>query len=310
MIETIKYKGNIGFYLYQFIYRLYRIIKYERLSDEDYLKKHFKKMQDYVLNLDNPKTLNEKIQWLKIHDRSDFHSLLADKYGVRDYVKKEFGEDLLIPLIHVTSNYKDINIDLFPEYPCIIKATHDSGSYLIIKDKKEINLEKLILDCRWWLKRNYYLVDREWQYKNIEPRIVIEKLLLTKEGKIPNDFKLNVINGKVEFIYVSIDREGKNKRNIYSIDWNPLHFTWAVKSKDIAHLRGEEINPPSTLAQMIEIAERIGKYFAYVRVDFYDVDGKLYFGEVTQHHGGGFDQIRPLEMDYKYGELLDLKKSS
>jgi hypothetical protein len=309
MIETIKYKGNIGFYLYQYIYRLYRIIKYERLSDEDYLKKHFKKMQGYELNLNNPKTLNEKIQWLKINDRSNFHSMLADKYGVRDYIKKEFGEDLLIPLAFVTANYNEINLSNIPDYPCIVKATHDSGSYLIIKDKSKIDFNKLFVDCRWWLTRNYYLVDREWQYKNIKPRIVIEKLLLTANGKIPNDFKLNVINGKVAFVYVSIDREGKNKRNIYDKDWNPLNFTWALKSKDIANLRGEEIKPPATINRMIEIAEKIGGNFPYVRVDFYDVDGKLYFGEITQHHGGGFDQIRPVEMDYKYGELLDLKVS-
>jgi len=309
MLEPLKYKGNLGFLFYKYIHRIYRFIKYERLTDTDYLKKHFKTMQGYELNLDNPKTLNEKIQWLKIHDRSNFHSMLADKYVVRDYIKKEFGEDLLIPLAFVTSNYKDITLSNIPDYPCIVKATHDSGSYLIIKDKSKVDYNKLLVDCRWWLNRNYYLVDREWQYKNIKPRIVIEKLLLTAKGKIPNDFKLNVINGKVAFIYVSIDREGKNKRNIYDRDWNPLYFTWALKNKDIVHLRGEEINPPATLNRMIEIAEKIGEDFPYVRVDFYDVDGKLYFGEITQHHGGGFDQIRPIEMDYKYGELLDLKVS-
>jgi hypothetical protein len=307
MLEPLKYKGNLGFLFYKYIHRIYRFIKYERLTDTDYLEKHFKTMQGYELNLDNPKTLNEKIQWLKIHDRSSFHSIMADKYGVRDYIKKEFGEDLLIPMAFVTSNYKDITLNNIPDYPCIAKATHDSGSYLIIKDKSKVDYNKLFVDCRWWLNRNYYLVDREWQYKNIKPRIVIEKLLLTAKGKIPNDFKLNVINGKVAFIYVSIDREGKNKRNIYDRDWNPLYFTWALKSKDIAHLRGEEINPPATFNRMIEIAEKIGQDFLYVRVDFYDVDGKLYFGEITQHHGGGFDQIRPIEMDYKYGELLDLK---
>lgn len=309
MLESIKYRGNLGFLIYKYIYRLYRIIKYERLSDVVYLKKQFKTMQGYELNLDNPKTLNEKIQWLKINDRSNFHSIMADKYGVREYIKKEFGEDLLIPLVFVTSNHKDITLSNIPDYPCIVKATHDSGSYLIIKDKNKIDYKKLLVDCRWWLTRNYYLVDREWQYKNIKPRIVIEKLLLMAEGKIPNDFKLNVINGKVEFIYVSIDREEINKRNIYDRDWNPLFFTWSLKNKDISKLRGEEINPPATFYRMIEIAEKIGQDFQYVRVDFYDVDGKLYFGEITQHHGGGFDQIRPIEMDYKYGELLDLKMS-
>ena len=116
----------------------------------------------------------------------------------------------------------------------------------------------------------------------------------------------NCINGKVEFIYVSVDREGKNKRNIYDPNWNPLHFTWAGKNKDISNLRGPEIPRPVNLDKMIEIAEQIAREFYYVRIDFYDVDGKVYFGEITQHHGGGFDRILPIDYDLFYGKLVKL----
>jgi len=307
MLENIKYKGELGFLIYKYLFRLKRLLTSEFISDKKYICKLFLKRQGYLLNLDNPKSLNEKIQWLKLNNRSDLHTQLADKFAVRQYIKSNFGEEYLIPLLFETSDFNQIVPENLPEVPFIIKASHDSGSYVIVKDKSKINWSKLRVDCRWWLCKNYYWFEREWQYKNIKPRIIVEKLLLNKSGIIPFDYKLNVINGKVEFIYVSVDRENTNKRNIYSSNWEPLHFTWASKNKKTDELRGPEIPMPSTMNDMIDIAERVGKIFPYIRVDFYDVDGKVYFGEITQHHGGGFDQIKPIEWDYKLGALLDLK---
>jgi hypothetical protein len=137
---------------------------------------------------------------------------------------------------------------------------------------------------------------------------VVEKLLVTKDGKIPNDYKINCFHGEIGFIYVSVDREGKNKRNIYDKNWNPLHFTWGAKSKEVDKIRGEEIAPPDSLAEMIRLAKQLSKDFPYVRVDFYDVDGRIYFGEITQHHGGGGDNMRPFEWDEKFGAMIQLPK--
>jgi hypothetical protein len=306
MFKELKYKGELGFFTYKLIYRVLRYLKSDCKSDEKYLSELFYKRHGFKLNLRKPKTLNEKIQWLKINNRADFHTQLADKYAIRDYISKNIGEEYLIPLVYHTQNYKDIKPENLPDYPFIIKANHDSGSYKIVKDKSQIDWDKLRVDCRWWLSNNYYWFEREWQYKNITPRIIVEKLLVLKSGIIPFDYKLNVIKGKVEFIYVSLDRENANKRNIYDRNWEPLYFTWANKNKNIQELRGAEIEKPKTIDRMIEIAEEIGALFPYVRVDFYDVDGKIYFGEITQHHGGGFDQIQPIELDYKYGDLIDL----
>jgi hypothetical protein len=302
--NDIKYCGWFGYYFYQFIYKSYRWIKYDRLSDEVFLKKRFLKLQGYKLDLKTPKSLNEKINWLKLNYSHPHETILADKYAVREYISKEIGEKYLIPLVFTTKNVKEINFKNFPDYPVIVKANHDSGSYLIIRDKAKVDWSNLRIDCRFWLSRNYYWIERERQYKQIQPRIIIEKLLITKDGKIPFDYKLHCINGKVEFIYVSIDREGDNKRNIYSRDWDPLLFTWANKNKNVHNLRGIEIHKPSNMDKMIELAEIIARDFPYVRIDFYDVDGKIYFAEVTQHHGGGFDKIKPIEWDYKYGTLL------
>ena len=310
-IEELKYQNGIFFYLVLFAYKTYRFIRYNRFSDEVYLKRKFPKAQDYALNLDEPRSLNEKIQWLKIHDRRDINTILADKYGVRDYIKREFGEEYLIPLVMVTHNPKEIVPENLPDYPFIVKCNHDSGHYQIVRDKSSIDWKKLQVDLKWWMSFNYYYLDREWQYKNMVPKIIVEKLLFDKNGKIPNDYKLHCINGKVDFVYVSVDREGKNKRNIYDRDWQPLPFVFAGKEKiKKGAIRGEEINPPASYQQMLTFAEKIAKLYDYVRVDFYDVDGKLYFGEVTHHHGGGFDQIRPIEWDYKIGEKITLTKRS
>jgi hypothetical protein len=306
--KDLRYKGNLIFIAHNLIYRFYRKLRYDWVDDTTYLKRLFKVRQEYELNLDQPKSLNEKLQWLKIHDRKPIYSQLADKYASRSFVKEFFGEKYLIPLLYSTDDYRDIIPENMPDGHFVVKANHDSGSFKIIRDKSSVDWKKLQSDCRWWLSINYFWFEREWCYKNIKPIIIVERLLETQEGKIPNDYKIHCINGKVSFIYVSIDREGINKRNIYDSDWKALPFTWAAKGKDILKQRGEEINPPTSFNQMKQMAEKVAEMFPYVRVDFYDVDGKIYFGEITQFHGGGFDQIRPLEWDYKYGEMINLIK--
>jgi hypothetical protein len=230
-LENLKYKNAFLFYLMMYFTKAHRWLRYERLSDRVYLEMIFPKAQEYELNLDNPRSLNEKIQWLKIHDRRDLNTLLADKYLVRDYIKQHFGEEFLIPLEKTTIDPKEINFENLPDYPVIVKCNHDSGHYQIIRDKSTVDWRKLQIDLKWWMSFNYYMQDREWQYKNMKPTILVEKLLFDKNGRIPNDYKLHCINGKVDFIYVSVDREGKNKRNIYDREWNPLPFVFAAKGK-------------------------------------------------------------------------------
>ena len=305
-IQQLKYQGEIGFWTYIFLAKIRRYWTNYRFSDEDYVTKVFNKAHDYPLNLTSPKTLNEKIQWLKLYDRKPIYSTYADKYAVRAYIKEVLGEEYLIPLVKFTHNYKEISPENFPDYPVIVKGNHDSGSFIIVKDKTKVNWHQLRTNCREWLQFNYYWEDREYPYKSIKPGIIVEKLLQTSDGKIPNDYKLNVFNGKVEFIYVAVDREGENKRNIYSKDWTPLYFQWAKRYKNNPNLRGPEVPAPQSLPLMIELAEKLGQQFPYVRIDFYDVDGKVYFGEITQFQGGGFDQMQPESYDHEYGKLIEL----
>lgn len=305
LIDLFKYNKLIS-PAYLHIRNFMFFMTNKRFSDEKILKRMFKKYQGYELDLESPKTLNEKLQWLKIHDRKDYHTINADKYAAREYIRNSFGEEYLIPLVFHTTDYRELKPENLPDYPFVIKTNHGFGNTIIVREKNKIDWDKVRMDYKRWLKNNYYYFEREWQYKNIKPRIVVEKLLLSKDGKLPNDYKLNFIEGKLEFIYVSVEREGPNKRNIYDSEWNPMYFTWARKGKDLSKLRGSEIQPPPMLAKMIEFGTIIAKLYKYVRVDFYDVDGVLYFGEITQCHGGGFDQMLPYEYDLLYGQKINL----
>lgn len=280
----------------------------ERYSPEKWAKKHFKDVFGRELDLNNPQTLNEKIQWLKLYYNVDnpFYTQCADKYGMREYVAKEFGEEYLVPLLYNTKDWRDIKYENIPDCHCIVKANHTSAQYFIIRDKDTVDFEWLRKECKSWLKTNYYKLGKEWQYKNIERRIIVEKLLETKSGKIPNDYKLHFINGEFQFIYVSYDREGLNDRCLYDENWNRLPFVWLDEKNYKPSLNSSDVPKPETFEKMLEFGKKVAQNFKYVRVDFYDVDGKLYFGEITLHHGGGFDKFFPEEYDLYYGKKLDL----
>lgn len=293
------YKGH--FFLKYVIPRYVMGEKY----DEKVIKKRFRQVFGRDLDLTHPQTLNEKIQWLKLYVHEDFHTICADKYRCRE-VWKQYGESGLVPLLYKTSDYKDIVLENIPDEPCIIKANTGSGTYHIIRDKKDIDMKALQRECRLWLAGNYYYVSQEWQYKNIQPCYIIEKLLLDSKGRIPNDYKFHFINGELQFIYCSIDREGENYRSIYSPEWERLDIEWVAKDSHKGGKIGKDIDPPKNLSQMIEIGRDIAKNFAYVRVDFYEVDGKMYYGEITLHHGSGFDTFEPKKYDFVFGEKLIL----
>jgi len=304
----IRAKLRTNYYLFSIYYSFrYRIPEalFGKRRDIRISKKKFKKYFGRKINLKNPQTLNEKIQWLKINVREDFQTVCADKYKAREYWSK-FGTDGLVPLLFQTYDWKDITLEVIPDEPCIIKANNGSGEYFIVRDKKQIDINYIRKMCRIWLSRNYYLQEQEWQYKNIKPCIIIEKLLLDKNGKIPNDYKFNFINGELQFIYCSIDREGENYRAIYSPEWKRMDFEWVAKSDHKGALVGKGIETPKNYEKMIAIAKEIAKNFCYVRVDFYEVEGKLYYGEITLHHGSGYDTFEPEKYDYIYGGKMVL----
>lgn len=305
--DYLASKGNFGLTIYSCILRL-RVLLSKKESDEVVTARRFKRVFGRDIDMVNPRTLNEKIQWLKLNYRKDIQTVLADKFCARAYLAQKFGDQYLIPLLFETSDWRNITIDNLPDEPFIIKPNHGTGQYTIVRDKSRVDIVELRTKCVEWLSTDFYRVTQEWQYKNIKRRIIIEKLLQTKDGSIPNDYKLNYFNGKLEFIYCSVGRESENKRNVYDPNWNPIYFSWVEPHKDASNIRGKEIPAPPSFNKMKEIGDEIAKMFTYVRVDFYDVDGKLYFGEVTFHHGGGYDVFVPEKFDWLFGEKLKLPR--
>lgn len=304
--DLFKHNSVLFLSYYKIPFYLKFFIPQRIFGDKRMIEKRYEKLFGRKLDLENPKTLTEKLQWLKLNERNDFHTLCADKLRVRDYYSENFGDEYLVPLLFKTDNWREITKDNIPDVPCVLKANTGCGTYKIIFDKTNVDWELLRNQCRLWIERNHYYRSQEWQYKNIKPAFIVEKLLLTKDGKLPNDYKLHFINGKLEFIHCNIDRGDMDYKNFYDSNWNPVNFTWLKKEVSSDYVRNNDVQRPATLDKMIEIGSEIAKQFKYVRVDFYDVDGKLYYGEITLYHGSGLNVFSPQERDLYYGNLLSL----
>jgi len=269
------------------------------LDDLEFAKIHYLKKFDKALNIYQPVSFTEKIQWLKLNDRSELHTICADKLAVRDFVTKTIGPEYLIPLIFNTKNPEDITTDTIPEFPVIIKPNHDSGTHFIIRNKKDHDFKKIRKSLKQSLQKNYYFFWREWQYKNIIPSIIVEKLLTQENGQLPYDYKFHCFNGKMNFIQVSIDSEHSIKINLHDENWNLLPFQYEYENAPITPV-------PKKLKLMIKLAEKLAKPFSYVRIDFYENNNKVFFGEITFHPTSGFGQFTPTKWDLKMGEKIIL----
>tara|TARA_R110000764_G_scaffold28677_2_gene67532 strand:+ start:9197 stop:10168 length:972 start_codon:yes stop_codon:yes gene_type:complete len=311
LLKKFYDNSDVGYLILNPFLKLYNFIAFDFLSDEHILKKKYYKRFRKKLNLRNPRTLNQKILWLKLNDRTPAHTQWADKLRVRELVKLEIGESYLVPLLYTTKDVKNIVEKNLPDEPCIIKTNHDSGGGIFVTNKKGLDYKSIQRKLKRRLKINYYQKSKEWQYKNITPCIVVEKLLVTKNGQIPNDYKLHCFNGKVRMIQVDMGRGTSNHyRNWYNTDWQREPYKWSSPKGPGKYTDPsiDDVPRPETLEKMISLSERISSHFDYVRVDWYDVDGKLYFGEVTFHHDGGTKPILPEQWDLILGNELILTK--
>ncbi len=271
------------------------------LPDRLFLKRQYKKRLGKELDLKNPKTFNEKIQWLKLNDRTPLHTIISDKYAVREYVKKKIGLVYLIPLIHHTQDVNEIRAENLPDYPFIIKTNHDSSGGIIIRDKSKADWTAIRKKLKTLLSKNYYHHAREWQYKHIKPRIIVEKLLMDDKGNIPYDYKLFCFHGQVKFIEVDINREKDHCINYYTPQWEKLPNIW----KGFKSGEKYNISTPKTLAEMIHISEILSSDFPFLRVDLY-IKEQVYFGEMTLSDSAGYGIFFTEEWDQKLGDMLHL----
>ncbi len=257
-------------------------------------------MLGYLLNLKNPQTFNEKIQWLKLNDRTPLHTICADKFAVRKHIAQIVGEEYLIPLVLQTKNVSDIKPEALPDYPVIIKTNHDSSGGTFVGDKSILDWDAIRTGLRERLGVKYSAFGNgEWQYKNIPPCIIVEKLLLDSDGNIPFDYKMHFFNQKLVFTQVDLDRQENHTRNLYDPQWNLMPCTWLYKN-------GRQLPKPLNYDKMKDIAEILAKDFIYVRVDFYTLKDKIYIGELTFHPESGNGKFHPQEWDLKLGDQLKL----
>lgn len=299
-------KSELHYLMCRCLYEIWLTKNYRRFSEEAIIRRKYKRIFGCEPDLEHPKKLSEKIQWLKLNERKDYFKVCADKHTMKGWIAEHFGDRYNVPELFHTINWREVNSQNINQFPCIVKASHTSHDYVILRRKEDVDWRKLQRQCRFWLHRDYAMESQEWQYGVDEPCIVVEALLETSKSKIPNDYKLNFFNGELEFVYVSVDREGDNFRAIYDKDWQPLRFDWDSSNAKELKARPYEVSVPATFAEMKQLGAEVAKYFKYVRVDFYDVDGKLYFGEITLHHGSGLDRMRPAKYDEIYGKKLNL----
>lgn len=286
-----------------------------KVSDSYALKQQWKSKRGTNLDLRHPQKLSEKLQWLKIHDRKPLYTTLVDKYRAKIWLENQFGAEHIIPTLFVYQNVDEIDFDALP-HSFAIKCNHDSGSVFLCHDKsKGVFLDKHMHEYQFeevkrilnqGLKHNYWRNAIEWPYKNVKPCIICEQLMVQKDGTLPNDYKLFFINGKFEFAYVSFDREGVNDRCTYDKTWKRLPFVYVEEWTYNEKINTSNVTRPASFDDMLAFGEKIARNFKFVRVDFYDVDGKMYFGEITPFHSGGNAFFFPAEYDLIYGQKLKL----
>ncbi|RXJ02254.1 carbonic anhydrase [Anaerobacillus alkaliphilus] len=277
------------------------------LTDKQIIKLQHRTVLRRKLDLKNPQRFTEKIQWYKLNYRSALMTQCADKYRVRDYIIAKGYKDTLVELYQVVDGFEDINFEKLPK-SFVIKSNKGSGTNLFIKDKGNIDLKSIEKSINRWKTVNTVLMGREWAYKNIRHKIVIEEML--EDSINPNeslfDYKFLCFNGNVKYIMLDIDRNSEHKRNFYDIEWNLLDIKSKLPARNIA---SKSIPKPDGLKYMIEIAESIARDFPFVRVDFYWVNNKVYFGEITFYPWSGCVKFSPDSFDFHLGELFELPYS-
>lgn len=279
---------------------------YDGMQDEEYLKRLFYAILGKRLNLNSPKTFNEKLQWIKLYDRNQKYVFMVDKYLVREYIADVIGEKYLIPLLGVWKSSSDINFDELPN-KFVLKCNHNSGSGMCIcKDKEKLDIAETIKKLEIGMNQNYFLWGREWPYKNVSRRIIAEKFMENADGSPINDYKFQCFNGEVDHIFVCEGRFSDEGVQYYyfSKNWEYLPYSKNEGNQN----ENIEILRPSKLDEMIYIAEKLSQGCPEMRVDLYEIQGKVYFGELTFFTESGFDNTITEEADAIIGSRFILPK--
>ncbi len=292
-IKPLLKKGYKFLYHHQFL---------NFMSDKNYIMLKFWATMDYSLDLKSPKTLSEKIQWLKLYDHNPKYANLIDKYEVKKIVSDFIGKEYVIETYQIATYFDEIDFDNLPNQ-FVIKCTHDSASYIICKDKSKFDILQAKKKINKALKRNHFYKNREWAYKHIKPRIIIEKYIEDEPNQPLIDYKFMCSMGHIDNIMVCANRKYTGTEfYFFDIKWNFFEF-----SKRTLPYKAFDLYPkPANLDKMLEICSILSKDLPFVRIDLYNVNGKIYFGEITLYPEGGFGSEYLKEVDLKFGNMFSI----
>ena len=274
------------------------------LPNRLWLSYYFKNRTGYKMDWKNPKTFNQKLQWLKVYDRKPLYTTLVDKYQVKKYVAEKIGEEYIIPTLGVWDNFDEIDFDSLPDQ-FVLKCTHDSGGLAIVRDKAKFDKEKERKQFKLALSRNPYSVTREWPYKNVKPRIIAEAYMEDEKTAELRDYKFFAFRGEVKAMFIASERASETeetKFDFFDADFNHLPFTNGHPNAKVLPEK------PENFEEMKDLASKLSEELPQARIDFYEVNGKTYFGEITFFHWGGTKPFDPVEWDYTFGSWIQLPK--
>ena len=304
-LKIFLYHHTITMKIYNVI-RTYRRDKRNKLSDEEFAKWSYKNHTGRELNLENPRTFDEKVWYLKLYERDELQTQCTDKYEVREYVKKCGLDYILNDVYGIYNSFDEVPFDKLPQR-FFMKCTHTSGANVIYDRNKPFDYKYYKNEFDFWMKRNYFWGSREWNYKGLVPKIICEPVIEDKNGKLPMDYKFMCFGGEVKLLFLNIGlstEEGEHDSNcfcnIYDTDFKLLPI------KDERENYTGKIEKPDNWDELLHCAEVLCKPFRHCRVDLYNVDGKIYFGEITFHHGGGNNGIEPEEWAERMGDWISI----
>lgn len=276
---------------------LYKALPEEKYADE--LKNWYLLATGKVLSLDEPKTYNEKIQWLKLYDDNPLKTRLADKYLVKEWVKEKIGEQYLVPLLGVWETFDEIDFSKLPD-KFVLKANHGCGYNIIVKDKTKLNIKEAKEKFDRWMTTNFAFVNLEMHYKRIKPMIIAEKYLENGQEEL-HDYQVWCFNGEPKYVMCIVNSQRDHKTIFYDTEWNRMPFTTS------SNVCEKDIPKPENLDELLELAKKLSEDFKHVRVDFYRLyDGSFKFGEMTFTSGAGKSAWHPEEYDRILGDMLDI----
>jgi TupA-like ATPgrasp len=307
-VRNLSHENKLINQLYLFANRV-KIVSLSFLSDGIFAKMKYRENTGRRLRLENPLTFNEKLWWLKINNRDPLLTICSDKYKVRDYVRECGLGHILNTMYGVYDKADEIDFNKLPE-KAFIKTNHGSAINVLFDRNKPFDIKKFTKKFNGALKQNYYLQSREWNYKNIEPKIIVEKVLEDGENNSLIDYRFLCFDGVVKLIFIDIETASEDgthnpyaKRNVYDKDFNYLDIKVGREQFDKS-----TITKPENFDKMIEYAQKLSEPFPFCRVDLYNLDGEIYFGEITFYPGGATQIVEPEEWEKKLGDWIDISK--